>query len=106
MEYQVLLQRLKKVRKSKGISQRKMAEELGVSAQQVSLLERGVAVLKMEDYLSMCKILKISPKELMNGEVSQEEYHNVAEKLWGLSERDFRIVKDLIILMGLSIEDL
>ena len=106
MEYEELLKRLRETRKKKGISLRKMGEALGVSGQQISFFERGHTALKVKDYLLICDVLKISPRELLDGNVPQGEYQSVAEKLHTLSERDFRIIKDLILLMEMNSEDL
>ena len=106
MGYEELLKRIREARKRKGISLRKMGEALGVSGQQISFFETGHTPLKMKDYFSICEVLKISPRELLDGTVPKGEYRNVIEKLYNLSERDFRIIKDLIVLMELEKEDL
>ena len=79
---------------------------MGVSGQQISFFENGHTALKLKDYLLICEHLKISPRELLDGNVPQGEYRSVVEKLNSLSERDFRIIKDLILLMEMNSEDL
>ena len=106
MKYEVFLQELRQAREKRGISLREMGFAMGVSAQKISLLETGYSPLKMRDYFMMCDIMKMSPRELIDGDIPKGEYRTVAEKLRNLSERDFRIVKDLIILMESSPDDL
>ena len=49
-------QNLKELRKSKNISQEKLAEKVGVSRQSVSKWETGEAYPEMNNILELCKI--------------------------------------------------
>lgn len=106
MEYERFLKKLKEERKRKGISLRKLGEELGVTGQIISMWENNRASLKIKDYFSVCKILEISPIDLLEDETIKKERQCVSERLKNLSERDLKILKDLIMLMELSTEDL
>ncbi len=106
MEYERFLKKLKEERKRKGISLRELGEKLGVTGQFISMWENNRTSLKMKDYFFICNILEISPIDLLKDETTKKEYQNIAEKLKNLSERDLRIIKDLIMLMELSTEDL
>ncbi|MBP3433977.1 MAG: helix-turn-helix transcriptional regulator [Clostridia bacterium] len=106
MTYEILLQRLQKARKENRLSLRDMGKAIGKSGQQVCFLEKGKTPLKVQDYLLICEILKISPWELMKEETFRKERRTVSDRIQNLSERDFRIIKDLIMLMELKEEDL
>ncbi len=106
MKYEAFLQELRQAREKRGISLREMGFAMGLSAQKISLLETGYSPLKMRDYFMMCDIMKMSPRELIDGEIPQGEYRSVGERLRNLPERDFRIIKDLIMLMELKNDDL
>lgn len=106
MNYDEFLQDLRALRRSKGISQKEMGKKIGITGQMVSAIERGVIELKIRDYITMCEVLRISPKDLFDGDFSKGEYRGVEVRLSNLSERDFRIIKDLMMLMELSKNDL
>lgn len=106
MNYSKFLQEIRTLRRSRGFSQKEMGERIGITGQMVSAIERGAIELKVRDYIAMCEVLKISPKDLFDGEVSRGECQGVEERLNNLSERDFRIIKDLLMLMELSKNDL
>lgn len=57
---------LKKIRKSKSISQEDLAEKVGVSRQSVSKWETGEAYPEMNNILELCKIFKCSIGDLVN----------------------------------------
>ncbi len=57
---------LRKLRKSKNISQEDLAEKVGVSRQSVSKWETGEAYPEMNNILELCKIFKCNIGELVN----------------------------------------
>lgn len=105
MEYTVFLKRLKEMRKSKGISMREMGEILGLTKGQIWNIENGVTALRVQDYLKICEILDVSPSALLL-ESSQTDTEQILQSLPLLSQRDCRIVKDLIAFMSESCEKL
>ena len=106
MDYKIFLQRLKSERKKRGISLREMGEILGVTGQYVSLWENNRAPLKMKDYFSICKILNVPLRDLLEDEKRKEECQSIAKRLEGLPERDLKIIKELLMLMEFTTEDL
>ncbi len=70
-----------KERKSKGYTQRKLADILGISDKTVSKWERGNGFPDVSLLLPLCEELGISVNELPAGErVSEEEYQRKAEE--------------------------
>ena len=59
---------LSKYRKSAGISQEKLADMLGVSRQAVSKWETGETQPEMANLMAICRILNITPNELLGYE--------------------------------------
>ena len=104
--YEDLLRELKEIRIQKGISLQEMGRRLGITGQQVYAIEMGKTALKMPTYFAMCEVLTISPRELMRGDIAIGDSRSLLKSIECLSERDFLIVRDLIILMGLSKKDL
>ena len=106
MKYDLFLQNLKKAREESGFSQREIGARVRLSAGQINNIEKGRCSLKIETYFEMCKAFQLSPDTLMNPMNHQDEKSFLAEKMGALSARDFNIIKDLIMLMELSEEDL
>lgn len=106
MDYEDFLKALRRERKSKGFSLKELGKAVGISLEKMSALERGRTALKVKEYLMICDILQISPAELMGAKPLTAEQNYIADKMKNLSERDSKIVKDLILLMGLQDEDL
>ena len=65
MDYDGLLRELQKVRKEKRISLRKLGAELGISAQALSLIERGKLPLKLREYCRICESIGVAPSALI-----------------------------------------
>ncbi|MDO4567039.1 MAG: helix-turn-helix transcriptional regulator [Oscillospiraceae bacterium] len=68
-------------RKQKGLTQARLAEELGISDKTVSKWESGRGLPEVSLMLPLCERLGISVNDLLSGErVSQAEYKNKAEE--------------------------
>ena len=65
-------------RKTIGMTQKQLAEKLGMSDKSVSKWERGVCLPDVSVYLELCKILGITINEFLAGEDISEE--NLTEK--------------------------
>ena len=74
---------LSKYRKATGISQEKLAEMLGVSRQAVSKWETGETQPEMANLLAICKILKVTPDELLGYEsIDRKETVTGRNDIW------------------------
>lgn len=68
-------------RKSKGYTQRKLAEQIGISDKTISKWERGNGFPEVSLLLPLCEELEITVNELLAGErVSGEKYQEKAEE--------------------------
>ena len=65
-------------RKALGMTQKQLAEQLGMSDKSVSKWERGICLPDVSVYLELCKILGITINEFLAGEDISEE--NLTEK--------------------------
>jgi transcriptional regulator with XRE-family HTH domain len=74
MDCSQIKERIRSVRKSKGITQEKMAKSLGISVNSYREIESGKTKLINTKLFKICDILEISPNKLMMGELSREEY--------------------------------
>lgn len=65
MDYGAMGAIIRRRRKELGMSTQDLAEALGVKAQSVNRIERGDKGLSMDTFLAVCRVLKISPEELL-----------------------------------------
>ena len=80
-------------RKALGYTQEQLAELMDVSIQMISNLERGNKAIKIDNLLKLSNILSISTDYLLTGNQSENE---LSKKLNKLSERDFRLVCEMV----------
>lgn len=57
--------KLREVREAKGFTQAKLANDLGIEISQISRIERGVLNTSVSTLSEICKILKVSPSDLI-----------------------------------------
>lgn len=60
-----VLERIKEIRQSKKISQKKMAELLNISQPGYQKIEQGINVLSVERFMEICRILEIDSYNLL-----------------------------------------
>ena len=98
-------------RKSLGMTQKQLAEKLGMSDKSVSKWERGICLPDVSVYLELCEILGISLNEFLAGE--DIEIDNIEKKSEdtliqitkdnGRKQRYLkRIIIVLLIVVGIS----
>lgn len=69
------------MRKKQGMSQKQLADEIGVTDKSVSKWETGKSLPEISKMESLCEILHISINELLSGErLSEAKYTETAEK--------------------------
>lgn len=88
-------------RKSQNMTQKQMAEQLGVSDKAVSKWETGKSMPDNSLLLDLCSLLEININELLSGEkLSQDNYHGKAEEnmtnLMGQTEKEKKKSKSII----------
>lgn len=79
LNYSIIGVRLKQARINKGITQEKLAEDLGVSVPYVSRIERGSTSINLKRLAEMCALLDVSEGEILSGAASESSsYLNTA----------------------------
>lgn len=67
MDYQDLGCRIGKRRRQLNLTQEKLAERVGISASFMGHIERGARTLSVNTLVALCRVLQISPNELLRG---------------------------------------
>ena len=66
---------IKQLRMLKGISQEKLAENIGKSAHFISVLERGESGLSISTVIDICKALNTDANTLLAGTINNSNFH-------------------------------
>lgn len=96
-------------RKEQGLTQMQLAEQLGITDRAVSKWETGRSLPDASVMLELCRLLKITVNDLLNGEViSMERYNETTEKnlLEMVKQKeaaDRRLLKMEILIMVVSL---
>ena len=75
MTYEIGL-RIRKFREEKNISQKELAQRIGVSNSRVSNWEQGINRPDVDFLASICKALNVSPSELLDIRLSDDELND------------------------------
>ena len=67
IDYNVIGERIKKVRKNKELTQEQLAEKMDVSIAFLSRIERGSSQINLKRLTQICEILDVSEGEILNG---------------------------------------
>lgn len=88
-------------RKSKKLTQEKLAEKLNISDRAISKWERGLCLPDASIMIPLCKILDISVNELLSGEIMKEKDNKTDDLLVELSKREEE--KDKLIFISMYV---
>ena len=88
--------RVRKAREAAGLTQERFAELIGISPQNVSCVERGLAGVSLTVLRRMCQILHVSSDFLLLGEGAANDAEALARRLGQLPPEQFRVVREVI----------
>lgn len=89
--------RIRQARESAGLTQERFAELVGISPQNVSCVERGMAGVSLTVLRRMCQILTVpSDTLLMGGGLGENEVEALAVRLRQLPPEQFQVVREAI----------
>lgn len=90
-------QRVRRAREAAGLTQERFAELVGISPQNVSCVERGLAGVSLTVLRRMCQILSVpSDTLLMGGSLGENEVEAIAVRLRQLPPEQFQVVREVI----------
>lgn len=89
--------RIRQAREASSLTQERFAELVGISPQNVSCVERGLAGVSLTVLKRMCEILSVSSDQLlMGGKGGDNDVDAIAERLRQLPPEQFRVVQEAI----------
>lgn len=65
IDYYEIGQKIRKCRENLGISQEKAAEQCGISPSFYSNIERGIKVMSLETFVTICRVFSVSADYLL-----------------------------------------
>lgn len=88
--------RIQNLRKQKGYTQEQLAEMMNVSIQMISNLERGNKAIRIDNLISLSKILNISTDYILTGKETVCDIDLLTSRMAKLSEKDRRMIEMMV----------
>ena len=88
--------RIRQAREAAGLTQERFAELIGISPQNVSCVERGLAGVSLTVLRRMCEILRVSSDLLLMGDLGDNDVETLAARLRQLPPEQFRVVQEIL----------
>ena len=88
--------RVRQAREAAGLTQERFAELIGISPQNVSCVERGLAGVSLTVLRRMCEILHVSSDALLLGKPAGNDVEALTRRLEQLPPEQFRVVQEII----------
>ena len=88
--------RVRQAREAAGLTQERFAELIGVSPQNISCVERGLAGVSLTVLRRICEILHVSSDALLWGRSAGNDAEILARRLEQLPPEQFRVVQNVI----------
>lgn len=94
--------RIRKYREARGLSQKELAEELGISNSRISNWEQGINRPDADILARLCGILNISPSLLLGVKLSTDELNEQERKVINSYRSKPELQQAVNILLGLE----
>ena len=94
IDFAALGLRIKRLRKSRGLTQEKLAELTGYSKSFIGCVENNTSIPSLETIVQIATVLEVSPEYFLSGiQKNMERPHRVAEKVSLCSEDEQELVE-------------
>lgn len=99
MDYYAMGQRIRKIRKARGLSQEKLAEKVGISTTHMSHIETANTKMSLSTFAELASVLEVRTDELLYD--SKPEDHStsmtyITELLDDCTIQQVRIIEDIV----------
>ena len=99
MDYYAIGQRIRKIRKARGFSQEKLAEEIGISTTHMSHIETANTKMSLSTFVALASALEVRTDELLYDEKPENRSASITfimELLNDCSTQQIRIIEDIV----------
>jgi len=99
MDYYAIGQRIRKFRKSRGLSQEELAEKIGISTTHMSHIETGNTKLSLPVFVDLASVLEVRADELLsdsNPGTRSAAIEEIIHILESCSTQQIRIIEDIL----------
>ena len=107
MDYYAIGQRIRKIRKARGISQEQLAEQIGISTTHMSHIETGNTKLSLPVFVDLSTTLEVRSDELLYGSTPTERGAAVESILCILDScttKEIKIIEEILIATKISLD--
>lgn len=101
MKYEIGI-RIRKYRELRGLSQKELADLIGVSNSRVSNWEQGINRPNADIISDLCKALDVSPSELLDIQISTDSLNEQERKLISAYRNKPELQEAVNILLGIN----
>lgn len=88
--------RIQNRRKQLGFTQEHLADEMNVSVQMVSNLERGNKSIRIDNLVRLCQILDVSTDYILIGKENASDISALAQQIAALPEKEKAMIRLLV----------
>lgn len=99
MDYYAIGQRIRKIRKARGLSQEKLAEKVGISTTHMSHIETANTKMSLSTFVEIVSVLEIRADELLYDNRPEDRsvsIDHITEMLDSCTIQQVRIIEDII----------
>ncbi len=99
MDYYMIGQNIRKIRKAQGLSQEELAEKISISTTHMSHIETGNTKLSLPVLVELARVLEVRTDDLLNTETvrtTTDTQKDVAELLEGCSAKEAKVIMDVV----------
>lgn len=89
-------ERISRQRKLIGMTQERLAEEMDVSIQMISNLERGVKAIRIDNLVKLSRILGVTTDYILTGDTAEAYANTLSRQIAQLSARNYRLIEVII----------
>ena len=97
--------RISMFREARGLTQKKLAELIGVSKARLSNWEHGVNRPDVDFLARICDALRVSPSEMLDFQLPPDDFSDIERKLIAQYRKKPDIQRAVNILLGIEHED-
>lgn len=83
-------------RKQLGFTQEQLADEMNVSVQMVSNLERGNKAIRIDNLIRLCQLLDVSTDYILTGKENNSDISALAQQIAALPEKEKDMIRVLV----------